>query len=302
MDIPHHTPQSLAAAHHRCLVGLVGHDIQASRSPWLHEQEGAAQGLNLVYSLFDFAAMGRGAEALPRLLDAAAETGFAGLNVTHPFKQAVIAHLDELSPGAARIGAVNTVVFEAGRKIGYNTEVTGFGESLRRGLPGADLASVQPYGAGGAGAATAQALLSAGVSELRILDTDATRCQALVTKLVNDFGVGRAVAATALPEALAGATGVVNTTPLGMANYPGSALPASLLDLARWVADIVYFPLETQLLREARAAGCRTLDGSGMAVFQAADAFDLFTGKSADRERMLRSFRAFVSRRPASAA
>lgn len=287
-------------------MGLVGHDIQASRSPWLHEQEGAAQGLNLVYSLFDFAATGRGLEALPRLLDAAAETGFAGLNVTHPFKQAVIAHLDELSPGAARIGAVNTVVFEGGRKIGYNTDVTGFGESLRRGLPGADLACVLQFGAGGAGAATAQALLGAGVAELRIFDTDATRCAALVAKLVHDFGTGRAVAAMGLPgglsAALAGTTGVVNATPLGMANYPGSVLPTSLLDPARWVADIVYFPLETQLLREARAAGCRTLDGSGMAVFQAAGAFDLFTGKSADRERMLRSFRAFVSRRPASAA
>lgn len=302
MTNSHHTPQSLAAAHRRCLVGLVGHDILVSRSPWLHEQEGAAQGLNLVYSLFDFVATGRGPEALPRLLDAAAETGFAGLNITHPFKQAVIAHLDELSPGAARIGAVNTVVFQDGRKIGYNTDVTGFGESLRRGLPGASLDCVLQFGAGGAGAATAQALLTAGVGELRILDTDAARCQALVAKLVDDFGAGRATVAGALPEALAGAAGMVNATPLGMANYPGSAVPAALLDPAQWVADIVYFPLETQLLSEARAAGCRTLDGSGMAVFQAAGAFDLFTGLTADRERMLRSFRAFVSCPSASAA
>lgn len=301
-DFPRHTPQSLSAAHRRCLVGLVGHDILASRSPWLHEREGAVQGLNLVYSLFDFAATGRGAEALPRLLDAAAETGFAGLNVTHPFKQQVIPCLDELSPGAARIGAVNTVVFRDGRKIGHNTDVTGFARSLARGLPGADLSCVVQFGAGGAGAATAKALLESGAEELRVVDTDAARRDALVAKLRHEFASRRIEAAELGSAALVRATGLVNATPMGMVKYPGSPLPATELHPDRWVADIVYFPLETQLLREARVAGCRTLDGSGMAVFQAADAFDLFTGLKSDPERMLRSFVESLAQRPAAAA
>ena len=83
---------------------------------------------------------------------------------------------------------------------------------------------------------------------------------------------------TDLASALASADGIVNTTPLGMANYPGMAIPAALLRPELWVADIVYFPLETELLREARARGCRTMSGGGMAVFQAVAAFRLFTG------------------------
>lgn len=304
-DFPRHTPQSLSAAHRRCLVGLVGHDILASRSPWLHEREGAVQGLNLVYSLFDFAATGRGAEALPRLLDAAAETGFAGLNVTHPFKQQVIPCLDELSPGAARIGAVNTVVFRDGRKIGHNTDVTGFARSLARGLPEANLSCVVQFGAGGAGAATAHALLESGAMELRLVDTEPSRREGLVDKLQREFPDRRVVAAGAVAAEIAavlnGATGLVNATPMGMAKYPGTPVAASHLCPDRWVADIVYFPLETQLLRDACATGCRTLDGSGMAVFQASDAFDLFTGLKSDPERMLRSFVESIHR-PVSAA
>jgi shikimate dehydrogenase len=86
------------------------------------------------------------------------------------------------------------------------------------------------------------------------------------------------------------AAGIVNTTPLGMAKYPGMPVCAQLLRPELWVADIVYFPLETQLLREARARGCRVLAGGGMAVFQAAGAFRLFTGREPDAQRMLRHF------------
>ena len=107
----------------RYLTGLIGRDIQASLSPMLHESEGDAQGLRLIYRLFDLAADGMGVEDLPRLLDALQLVGFAGVNVTHPYKQAITAHLDELSPQAQQIGSVNTVVFSAGRRIGYNTEI-----------------------------------------------------------------------------------------------------------------------------------------------------------------------------------
>ncbi|MDB5707651.1 MAG: aroE [Sphingomonas bacterium] len=272
------------------LTGLIGRDILASRSPWLHEREADALGLRLVYSLYDFAARGWGEADLPRLLDAAALIGLSGLNVTHPYKQAIVEHLDGLSEGARRIGAVNTVHFVGGKRIGHNTDVIGFRESFHHGLPDAAVGSVVQMGAGGAGFATAHALLDLGVERLQIFDINDERRTALVAKLKRDFGEERATEGSDLEQAMAGADGIVNATPIGMVNYPGAAVPVDLLRPSLWVADIVYFPLETQLLREARRRGCRTLDGGGMVVFQAAAAFDIFTGVTADRERMLRSF------------
>ncbi len=277
------------------LTGLAGRDILASRSPWLHEQEADAQGIRLTYSLFDFTAREWGDDELPRLLEEAERIGFSGLNITFPFKQAVIAHLDSLSDGAARIGAVNTVAFTDGKRIGYNTDVTGFAESFRHGLPDVACDHVVQFGAGGAGSATAHALLESGVGQLTVFDTDQQRLNALVSKLQSDFGKGRAVAGEDLPACVASADGLVNATPMGMAKLPGLPLPAALIEQRHWVADIVYFPLETELLREAKQRGCRTLNGSGMAIQQAAGAFEIFTGLHADRIRMQKSFVDFVS-------
>jgi shikimate dehydrogenase len=284
------------------LTGLTGRDIQASRSPWLHEHEADAQGLRLTYSLFDFAARGWNEAQLPRLLDAAQIMGFTGLNVTHPYKQAVVPYLDGLSDGARRVGAVNTVKFEGGKCIGHNTDVLGFAESVEIGLPGAERRVVVQMGAGGAGFATAHALLDLGVDALHIFDTDPERCAALVAKLKSDFGTGRAVDGSDLAQTLTIADGLVNATPVGMSKYPGTPIPVDALRPTMWVADIVYFPLDTLLITEARARGCRTLDGSGMAVYQAAAAFDIFTGTTANRARMLDSFKAFVTTDRAEAA
>jgi shikimate dehydrogenase len=290
------TAPTFAQLEGRFLTGLIGRDILASRSPWLHEQEADALGLRLVYALQDFAAKGWDETDLPRVLDAAQSLGFSGLNVTHPYKQVVIAHLDELSEGARRVGAVNTVQFSGVRKIGYNTDVIGFAKSFEDGLPGAAKASVVQIGAGGAGFATSHALLDLGVEHLHVFDNDAARRAALVEKLNLSFGAGRALEGSDLSERLARCDGIVNATPVGMAAYPGMPVPADALRPEMWLADIVYFPLETQLLAEARARGCRTLNGSGMAVYQAAAAFDIFTGATADPARMLESFRKFVSK------
>ena len=272
------------------LLGLIGAGIQASRTPGMHELEGDALGLRILYRTIDLERLGLGPEALPELLRAAERMGFCGLNVTHPCKQAVLAHLDELAPDAAALGAVNTVVLREGRRIGHNTDAWGFREALRRGLPGASLERVVQLGAGGAGAAVAHALSSLGVGELLLYDVDRRRAEALAERLAAQGAAGRIVVAPDLARALAVASGLVNATPVGMAAYPGLPLPAELLRPELWVADIVYFPLETELLRTARAIGCRTLDGSGMAVFQAVRAFELFTGRTPDPERMRRHF------------
>lgn len=277
----------------RYLTGLIGRDIQASLTPRLHESEADAQGVRLIYRLFDFAADARDGSDLPRLLDALQLAGFAGINVTHPFKQAVIAHLDELSPQAAQIGSVNTVVFRDGRRLGFNTDVSGFAENLRSGLPqGTPTHHVVQMGAGGAGAATAHALMDLGVEKLTLFDSDAGRAASLSDALCATHGAGRAVVGTDLAAAVALVDGIVNATPMGMAVHPGSAIPRSLLEPRLWVTDIVYFPLETQLLREAREAGCTTLDGSGMTIFQAVGAFEHFTGRRADPIRMSANFHA----------
>ncbi|MEG3085990.1 shikimate dehydrogenase [Sphingomonas sp. PB4P5] len=272
------------------LTGLIGNGIGASGSPALHQAEADAQGIRLVYTILDLAARGEGAESLAATLDAAERVGFAGVNVTHPYKQAVIAHLDALSDDAERIGAVNTVSFAGGKRTGYNTDVTGFAENILRGLDGAPLRSVVQMGAGGAGAATAHALMRLGVAQLTLHDADRARAQDLIDRLNAVYGEDRVTLGTKLAQSLDTADGVVNATPMGMVPYPGTSVPANLLRANLWVADIVYVPAETDLLRLARARGCRTVDGRGMVVFQAADAFEIFTGLAANKERMLARF------------
>ncbi|MEU0822240.1 shikimate dehydrogenase [Streptomyces mirabilis] len=271
------------------LVGLIGSGIGPSLSPALHEREADRQGLRYVYRLLDIDALGVGPEAVGDLVRAARDLGFDGLNITHPCKQLVIDHLDELAPQAAALGAVNTVVFEGGRAIGHNTDVTGFAASFARGLPDAPLERVVQLGAGGAGAAVAHAVLTLGAGHVTVVDAMPDRAADLAAGLNRHFGAGRAAAAT--PDALGGllarADGVVHATPTGMAAHPGLPFPAELLHPGLWVAEVVYRPLETELLRTARAVGCATLDGGGMAVFQAVDAFRLFTGREPDAVRML---------------
>ena len=275
------------------LTGLFGNNIGSSRSPYLHQREADAQGLRLIYRLYDFEAFGLEAADLERMLAAAAALGFAGLNITYPFKQSIIPLLDDMTDNAARVGAVNTVLFQAGRMIGENTDSLGFAESLRRGLPGARMARVVQLGAGGAGAATAHALLEAGTRELVLIEVDHERGAALADNLRRHYDDREIRLGRDVDSEILDADGLVNATPIGMDGHPGSPVPLDALHEGLWVADIVYFPLETALLSAARAIGCRTLDGSGMAVFQAAAAFDVFTGVVADRDRMLRSFAEF---------
>jgi shikimate dehydrogenase len=277
-------------------TGLFGRDILASRSPWLHQQEAASLGIGLTYELFDFTARNWSDNELGQRLTALKAGGFAGVNVTHPFKQEVIAYLDGLAPSAEQLGAVNSVQFSKDGMIGHNTDVSGFADSVRHGLDSAQLGHVVQFGAGGAGSATAHALLSLGVSEITLVDCDQARVAALVARLALAYPRAKVKNGSATSATLASANGVVNATPVGMAAHPGTPFDPDWLSNDQWVADIVYFPLETELLKQAKARGCRILSGKGMAVYQAADAFDIFTGLTADRSRMLESFDAFSIR------
>jgi len=274
----------------RILTGLIGRGIGKSRSPAMHEAEAAAQGLELTYTLFDLAEPQYADIGLPQLLAKLEDEGRAGVNVTHPFKQAVIPHLDRLADEAARIGAVNTVRFSGGERIGYNTDVTGFEAAFRQTLRDAPADEVVQVGAGGAGSATADALVRLGVRKLTLFDSDAGRTRDLAARLAPYAERCRIDTGTDLTASLAGADGLINATPVGMADYPGMAVPATALRASLWVAELVYFPLETALLAAARRLGCRTMDGSGMAVYQAARAFEIFTGTAPDAERMRHAF------------
>ncbi len=270
--------------------GLIGRAILASRSPWLHEQEAQAQGRVLNYETIDFTQRGLDDAALGPMVDALRDSGYAGFNVTYPFKQQVIASLDTLDESAEIVGAVNTVAIRDGRMIGYNTDMSGFRQSVVEGLGNAKLDRVLQLGAGGAGAAVASALLSLGVGRLDIADIDSDRATALAAMLADRFGPDRIAVRAPEDRATDDVDGIVNATPIGLAANPGTPIDPARIDARHWVADIVYFPLETELLRVARAKGCRTLDGSGMVINQAASAFEIITGVPADRDRMRTSF------------
>lgn len=279
------------------LLGLIGDGISASRTPRMHENEGAAHSIPTIYRTIDIGTPRLAEVELEELLTGAVRLGFDGLNITHPFKQQVIGLLDEVDPVAARINSVNTVVIDgAGRTTGYNTDVTGFAAGFRAGLDGAATEAVVQIGAGGAGHAVGFALAELGIGDLVIADTDVQRADGLAADIGAATSVGtraRAIGLDELGGAAASAQGIVNATPVGMKAYPGTPVDTSVFGADTWVADVVYFPLETQLLAEARAKGCRTLDGSGMAVNQAIDAFELFSGQKADPQRMRETFLSF---------
>jgi len=289
MQSPVATPAAPARAAptsaRKLLVGLIGAGIQRSLTPAMHEEEARHHGLRLHYQLIDLDQADAGVQALPTLIAAARTMGFAGLNITYPCKQAVMPLLDALDDEARAMGAVNTVVCRDGRLEGHNTDGWGWAWGLQRSLPGADLARVVLLGAGGAGPAIAHAVLRLGARQLSVVDADPTRAAALATALAARY-VGARVVAAEVAAALADATGLIHATPTGMAKLPGLPLPAALLRPGLWVSEIVYFPLDTELLRVARERGCTTSDGGWMAVGQAIGAFRLFTGVEPDAARM----------------
>jgi shikimate dehydrogenase len=163
-------------------------------------------------------------------------------------------------------------------------------------LPDANLDRVVLLGAGGAGSAIGHAVMRLGARNLRIVDQEAGRAQNLAASLNAIYGT-RASAVDDIERAMDGAGGLIHATPTGMDKIPGMAVPARLLRPSLWVSEVIYFPLETELLRTARALGCATVDGGTMAVGQAVGAFELFTGLAADAQRMEAHFRSLVQKR-----
>ncbi|WP_065750480.1 shikimate dehydrogenase [Bradyrhizobium paxllaeri] len=282
----------IAPADRRFLTGLIGAPIAHSASPAMHERAAEALGVHCHYQLIEVAGASR--EELKLLLDGVRLLGFAGVNVTFPYKEAVISLLDELSPGAGAVGAVNTVVVRDGRLIGYNTDTTGFARAITELVRDPAQSRVAVIGAGGVGKAIAFALAEIGVSEIRIFDTDATKATQLADQIAKHDS---AKVAGSVEEAMRGVTGVVNGSPVGMLPNRGTPVPDALLHGDLWVADAVYTPLWTPLLNAAKAKGAEVMTGRELAIYQAADAFELFTGLKPSAVEMGNAFDAVMAKR-----
>jgi shikimate dehydrogenase len=276
------------------LTGLIGAPIKHSASPAMHEQAADALGVRCHYQLIELAGADRA--QLRSLLDGVKRLGFSGVNVTFPYKEAVVELLDELSPSAADMGAVNTVVVRGDRLIGHNTDTTGFERAASGLVAESDRGAIAVLGAGGVGKAIAFALARLGVSEVRIFDTDRIKAEALARLLSPYRGISLA---GSVADALRDAVGLVNGTPVGMLPNLGMPVPEALLHDGLWVADAVYSPLWTPLLKAAKATGARIMTGRELAIYQAADAFELFTGLKPSSIEMGLAFDAVMERRSA---
>ncbi|MFC5729386.1 MULTISPECIES: shikimate dehydrogenase [Nocardioides] len=263
-------------------VGLIGHGIGPSLTPAMHIREAARLGLDYHYEtidLIDQPHVDLGTE-LARLEAA----GFAAVNVTHPFKQQVLEHVHHTSDAVGRIGAANLVLLGPGARVAHNTDYSGFRSGLERFLGERPRATVLQVGAGGAGLATACALIDLGFAEVVIHDRQQTASERLVAR----FGAGDRLKTSGgdLDGWLRRVSGIVHVTPVGMREHPGIALDVDSLKAQAWVAEVVYRPLETELVRRARGRGLATLDGGAMAVGQAVESIRLITGREPDAARM----------------
>jgi shikimate dehydrogenase len=287
----------------RMLVGLLGANIQGSITPALFAEAFAAAGIDGYYHLLDFDHLpGR---RLPQLLEAIKTAGFAGANVTYPFKQDIIPLLDTIDASAAEVGAVNTITIAPdGRTTGFNFDRSGWRNSFIATLgQGSALGkTVVQIGAGGAGRAVAFALLDLGIGTLFIYDVDKTRAAALKADLEKHRATVRCRLSDDLAADIAAAGGVVNATQVGMRGFPGNPVPVEALQARHWAADVIYTPLQTEYLKAASAKGARTLNGRGMCVHQALDAFRQITGVTPDLAGLNRAFATAVAARDAALA
>jgi shikimate dehydrogenase len=276
----------------RYLVGLLGEGIGHSLTPPMHMREAEHLGLDYDYRIHDLLEMPETPGDVGDLLNRAAAAGYSALNVTHPCKQLVIPYLDELSVAAQRIEAVNLVLFRDGRMIGHNTDYSGFRDAFDEGLGDLPRGRVLQVGVGGAGSATAYAILALGAARLTIVDLDLSRALALRAKyspLFPDQQI-EVVEVRGLDDELALVDGAIQATAVGMAQYPGMSFDPARLPPEAWVSEVIYRPLETELLRRAVDSGHRVLDGGLMAVGQAVDSIRLITGLEPDVARMRRHF------------
>jgi len=267
------------------IVRLIGYPVEHSKSPLMHNAAFQSLGLDFVYVLLSVKA--------PDLKEAVTDlraSNVAGANVTIPYKEEVIKYLDEITPEAMFIGAVNTIHNREGKLIGYNTDGQGFITSLLTdGKIKLEGQRVFLIGAGGAGKAVAVKLAERGVERLVITDKIGERTEALVGRLrenIPDCPVyAVAMASKEFAEAISESTLLINATPVGMNEGDPCVIDPDYLHKDLLIYDVVY-NRETPLVEEARKRGIKALGGIGMLIHQGAASFEIWTGQKAPVEVM----------------
>ncbi len=271
-------------------AGVIGHPLGHTKSPAIFEAAFRAAGIDATYEAWDTPE-----DVLAGRVEALRGADFLGASVTIPHKQAVLPLLDGTAGAAAKIGAVNTIVHEGGRLVGHNTDVAGFARALRQDA-GFDARGRRTMilGSGGAARAVALALVEAGASVIFVVGRHPKKLDALVLSLKALTSTGTTITWAywgdgSYLRSLREAELLVNCTPVGTAGSEGagqSPVAAELIQPQTTVFDLVYNPAETPLLRDARARGAQAVSGLGMLVYQAAEAFRLWTGRDADTAAM----------------
>ena len=260
-------------------LGLIGDGIGRSSAPRLHRLAGGIVGRSVSYSLFDLD--GRVDTGFEATLAACGRDGLAGVNVTHPYKERAAAIVPIQDPRVRRIGAINTVLFRDGDAVaGHNTDHSGFVAAYRSRMGAERPGPVALVGTGGVGRPIAVGLGELGADEIRVYDIDGARARRVAVDLTTPEVPVRACAT--VEEALEGAAGIVNATPIGMYRYPGNPVPAATMGRPGWVFDAVYTPRETEFVVEAGRRGAAVISGWELFFWQGVHAFRLFTGIDVD--------------------
>lgn len=267
------------------LVGLVGHPLDHTLSPAIHNAAFEALGLNYAYVPIDIVPAD-----FSEVIEALGRIGFVGYNVTMPFKEEILNHLDEVASFAQIAGAVNAVQVRDSRLVGYNTDGRGLFAALERDAGfEAQGAEVVMIGAGGAAAAAVLSLALAGAKSIAIVNRTPDRAERLAERMAHRFRATAVTVASPLEDLeplMARATLVVNATSVGMRGSPGIPIRTELLGPDQLVVDMVYDPPTTELLEAASAAGAKVMNGLPMLVYQAANAFEIWTESNAPVEIM----------------
>lgn len=267
-------------------LGLIGDNISRSKAPLLHQLAGRLTGLEVRYDRLIPKDLGRDFEGV---FEDCVREGYRGINVTYPYKERVVAKVRIEDPLVRALGAVNTVVFASGGPRGHNTDYSGFTAAYRGALGTAAPGAVCMIGAGGVGKAVAFALLGLGLEELRLVDRDLPKAEALAAALKAHDPALEVTAAADPAASAAGASGLINCTPVGMIGYDGTPLPRALMRGASWAFDAVYTPIETQFLKDAAAEGLAILSGYELFFYQGLHAWEIFSGRPIDEASLRRA-------------
>ncbi len=264
-------------------LGLIGDNIARSRSPMLHELAGIQNGLTVQYDRLIPKDMG---EDFDTVFERCASRGYRGINVTCPYKERAAKKVIIEDPLVRAIGAVNTVLFEAGAPKAQNTDYTGFIAVYRKVRNAQQPGITCLIGTGGVGRALAFGLVSLGASEIRLVDSDEPKAQALAAELRTTLDAPKVDVFMDASEAATGATGLLNGTPVGMVGYGGTPLPRDAMSGAEWAFDAVYTPVDTRFLQDAAAEGLKVISGNELFFYQGLHAWALFSGLPLDEARL----------------